>query len=208
MKKSAWICLIFLPALTIAQFPAPQDFQITVNYIHLGASDWCDGQWVQGPTYCYLFSWEAPDTTNTPASLTGYRIYKDSVLFLSTTLTQADSTGGYIASFYVTAIYADPSGESEPSNTVVIPDLPVPTEEAVNTLPIEIRFDQARRVLFINGAIDAFGLQVYDMQGKQVFNLNAAPAYLDFGALAPGIYWVVVRGKEGFFVSKKIVLWN
>ena len=101
-----------------AQFPAPDSFQLFVHYITMDQSDWCDGQVVQGPAYCNLFNWQTPDTANTPATLTGYRIYKDDLLFLSLppTQIQVDTVGAFWGSFYVTAVYENPAGASDPSN--------------------------------------------------------------------------------------------
>ena len=206
MKKGVLFFLILFPALAWAQFPAPTSFQITVNYIMLGESDWCDNHLVQGPDYCNIFSWEAPDTTNTPATLTGYRIYKDSVFFLATSNTGADTTGGYMASFYVTAVYVDPVGESEPSNVVVIGDLPMAAGEIEENNRIDIGFDLSQQVLIIAGAINARALWVYDMRGAQVLNTKVISTYQSLEGLSPGRYAVVVQDKYGGMHCKLVVM--
>lgn len=161
---------------------------------------------VQGPNYCYFCNWEAPDTAHTPATLTGYRMYRDSVLFLSTTHTGVDTAGGYLAGFYVTAVYADPAGESEPSNVVVIGDLPIATGEAAAAPDIGIGFDLARRVLIIAGAEYARTLRVYNLQGVQVLSTKVVSMYPSVEGWTPGMYVVMVQDKRGSIWSKMVVL--
>lgn len=205
MKNGVLFYLIALPMLAFAQFPEPVLFQVTVNYIHLGESDWCDNQLVQGPSYCNFFSWETPDTTNTPATLTGYRIYKDSVYFLATNNTGADTAGGYLAAFYVTAIYENPAGESDPSNVVVINNLPVSTHEAVDAPQIVIDFDLANQTLIIRGAEHARSLRVYDMRGVLVWNTEVVSEKLRLEGLEAGVFGVVLLDKYGNKMSKLLV---
>lgn len=196
--------VILFPVLAFAQFPEPGSFAITVNYILEGQSDWCDEHIIQGPAYCNLFSWETPDTANTPATLTGYRIYKDCVFFLATANTIADTAGGYMASFYVTAIYENPAGESEASNVVVINDLPMGTEEAFHQEPIGIRFDPMQQMLVIRGAEQARSLRVYDVQGKLLYSTDVVPTILQLEGLDVGVYWVIVE-RSGMLYSKMFI---
>ncbi|MDO8969852.1 MAG: hypothetical protein Q7U74_04130, partial [Saprospiraceae bacterium] len=193
MKKIVFLCSFFLFSVQAsAQFPVPESFAITVKYILEDQWEWCDEHIIQGPTYCNLFSWEALDTANTPATLTGYRIYKDSVFFLSTGQTMADTAGVFMASFYVTATYADPPGESEPSNIVTISDLPFATGEAENSRLIGIGFDLSNQTLFIRGAEYAQHLRVYDMRGMQVVFTAPVAASQRLEGLSAGLYVVVV----------------
>jgi len=53
-------------------------------------------------------------------SISGYKIYRDAQLLTTVTGTSYQDTGlanGITYSYYVTTLYADPAGESEPSNT-------------------------------------------------------------------------------------------
>jgi hypothetical protein len=204
MKNGVLLYLIMLPVLAFAQFPEPLSFQVTVNYIHLGESDWCDNQLVQGPSYCNLFSWEAPDTTNTPATLTGYRIYKDSVFFLATDNTWADTAGGHLAGFYVTATYENPAGESEPSNVVVINNLPIATHAVPDAPEIGIGFDLANQTFIIIGAEHARSLRVYDMRGVLVWSTEVVLEKLRLEGLRAGVYVVVVWDRYGTMHSKVV----
>ena len=194
MKHSVLFCLAFLPALAFAQFPAPDSFQIDIDYILLGEWGHCDGQSIQGPAYCNYFHWQAPDTTNTPATLRGYRIYKDGEFFLATANTEADSAGAYMhVSFYVTAVYENPAGESAPSNSVYIGDLPIGVGEAFQQEPISIGFDPAQRALIIRGAERARALRVYDGQGRIFISMDTVPGVLQVEDLPAGVYGVKVE---------------
>ena len=208
MKMKNWILvyLAFLPMQAFAQFPAPDSFQITVNYIYLGESDWCDGHLVQGPGYCNLFSWVAPDEGSMAATLAGYRIYKNNTLFLSTSNTLADSSGAYLASFYVTAIYENPAGESSPSNEVVITTLPIATEEVMDAPSSKIRYDHSRQCLIIPDAPNMRDLRIYTMQGVLVRYTDDVEMYSSLNGLAPGGYMVVVRDRKGAMWSRWIFL--
>ena len=207
MKKTILLYLLFLPALAFAQFPTPDSFQIVVNYILMGNWDFCDGKVLEGPAYCNYFHWQAPDTANTPATLTGYRIYKDDEFFLSTANTSADSAGMYLhASFYVTAVYENPAGESGPSNVVVIDDLPMGVNDIFQEGQLGIRFDPVQRMLIIRGAEYARALWVYNMQGRLAFETDVVSEFQRVDGLAAGVYMVVVQDKYGGVSSKIVVM--
>lgn len=169
MKKSILLCLVFLPEFLFAQFPAPDSFQISVHYIIEDQSDWCDAQWVQGPAYCNWLFWKTPDTANFPGTLTGYRIYNDGQIFLSATSNEVWLVAALMGSFYVTAIYESPAGESDSSNVVEIGDLPQAIVEAQGNNNIEIGFDLSQQVLIIRGAEYARVLRVYDIAAAKWF---------------------------------------
>lgn len=71
-------------------------------------------------------SWTAP--TGGAGILSGYKVFRNSIMITPTpiTLTSYEDSGlvnGTSYSYYITAIYTDPAGESEASNTVIaIPD--------------------------------------------------------------------------------------
>jgi len=65
-----------------------------------------------------LLLWQAP-TGSTP---TGYKVFRDNVLLTTTPITNLsytdNSTAAGLRTYHVTAVYTNPAGESEPSNTV------------------------------------------------------------------------------------------
>jgi len=207
MKKAVILYLILFPVMIFAQFPVPDSFKIDVNYILMGNWDLCDGKVLEGPAYCNYFHWQAPDTANTPATLTGYRIYKDDEFFLSTANTSVDSAGMYLhASFYVTAVYENPAGESEPSNVAVIEYLPMGVNDIFKEGRIGIRFDPGQQMLAIRGAEYVRALWVYNMQGGLVLFTDVVSEYQRLEGLTAGAYMVAVRDNYGIISSKMIVM--
>ena len=78
-------------------------------------------------------TWNAPATR----ALSGYKVYRNATFLANSTTTtyhDATVTNGTTYSYYVTATYTNPDGESNPSNTVsaapVAPVLPAPTNLA------------------------------------------------------------------------------
>jgi hypothetical protein len=204
MKKSVFLLLCWFPMLVCAQFPAPQNFQINVNYIYLGESGWCNNQLVQGPTYCYLFGWEMPDTVGTIATLTGYRVYKNGLPFFQTTEMATEMAGAWFASFYVTALYENPAGESDSSNVVVINSLPISTGEVVENTGIRIGYVPMQRLLIVEGASPTCELQVYNMLGQQLRYQKPVSKVQFLDELRTGVYWVLVRGNNRVVGGKLI----
>jgi hypothetical protein len=207
MKKQILLSLFFLPALAFAQFPAPDSFRVDVQYIVMDSWDLCNGQYLAGPAYCNHFLWQAPDTANTPATLAGYRLYKDDEFFLATANTAADTAGGYMhVTFYVTAVYENPAGESAPSNSVYIGDLPVGTDEPSENHQVRIGVDLSQQVLIIRGTEYTRALWVYDMYGRAVLFTDAVRAVQRLDGLGTGVYWVVVQDRYGRVSTKVFCL--
>ena len=80
-------------------------------------------------------NWEAPASRET---LTGYNIYKDDTLLTNTALlsyTDNDVSNGQTYQYYLTAVYADPAFESEPTDTITVT---VPTFGTPTNLTAEI----------------------------------------------------------------------
>ena len=108
-----------------------------------------------------VLSWQAPaqrneslvalsTSRNSSRTLTGYKVYRNGTAISNTitTLTYTDNTAlnGTTYNYYVTAIYSNPDGESEPSNTVTAtPMPPVPFPPAgftgVNTVNTEVELN-------------------------------------------------------------------
>ena len=206
MKKHLFPFVMMLPSLVMAQFPVPDSFQIIVHYITIDQTDWCGDHYVYGPNYCNLFSWQTPDTAGSPATLTGYRIYKDDEFFKSAADNFADTVGAFPgSSFYVTAVYENPAGESAPSNVELINDLPFGATEA-EASDVGIMFDLSKRLLTIKGAENVRELYVYNVQGVLVFHTSFIPERQIWENWAAGVYWVLLEDKHGLFLTKKVLI--
>lgn len=207
-KMKVFGVLAFLPLIVSAQFPSPNFFQIGIGYIRMDEVGWCSGQLVYGPNYCNQYSWQTPDTSTTSAILTEYRVYKDDQLFLLTTANGGDTLGTFLGSFYVTALYENPSGESEASNVVVVDDLPIATGEVQDKGKIKIGFNLSQHCLTVDGAMNARTLGIYNLQGSQVFFTDAVPEKLELEGFAAGAYFVVVQERKGKKYSKMVLMGN
>lgn len=134
MKKSLLILSIMLSSVAFAQFPSPQNFVYSFSYIMIDDYGMCAGEWLAGPTYCSYFSWDEPDTTGTSASLDYYNIYisdldYENEIIITTTEISHEVEMGIIGHIWITAVYSNPYGESEPSNIVTNTDLPISLDE-------------------------------------------------------------------------------
>jgi hypothetical protein len=156
MIKVLSINLLLLISLNaFAQFPVPTDFQFNYTYIMIEQSGFCEGQVVGGPTYCSTFSWNAPDTAGLTTQLEFYRIYYQMYFMQDSTpiiIAEVNETFhnmeiGILGKIWVTAVYSNPDGESEPSNIIINDDLPISIEEQNNTNQFQIIYDREKHCL-------------------------------------------------------------
>ena len=134
MKRYLLVSLVMLSATVFAQFPPPQNFVYSYSYISLDDYGMCAGEMLEGPAYCSYFSWDEPDTTGTSASLDYYNIYitdldYEDEIIIATTEISHEVEMGIIGHIWVTAVYSNPNGESEPSNIETNTDLPISLDE-------------------------------------------------------------------------------
>lgn len=206
MKKHTFLCLFFLPLAAFAQFPAPANFGISVNYILTDQWSFCENEIVFGPNYCIIFSWNTPDTSAISAVLAGYRIYKEDTIFHTLSDTILQVTGPQLGKFYVTALYENPPGESDSSNILIIDDLPIATKETQTEGKIEIGFDISQQQLIVKGYANAKNLSVFNLQGVRVLYTEKVPERLSLEGLPPGAYLAVVLDRQDVTWSGKVLL--
>ena len=121
MKRNSTILFLLFSLSTFAQFPAPTNFTLQGKYVVMGNCEFCLSlNDVCGPSSCSTYSWQAPTGTTT-ATLDHYVIYgkdgSNKITFSqAVTSTSYWSQTGPVGSFYVTAVYTNPTGESLPSN--------------------------------------------------------------------------------------------
>lgn len=198
--------LMLLPLAAVAQFPAPSNFGISINYILTDQWDYCENEIVFGPTYCIIFSWNTPDTSGVSAILAGYRLYKEDTIFHTLSDTILEVTGPQIGKFYVTALYENPPGESDSSNIVIIDDLPIATKETQTEGKIEIGFDISQQQLIVKGYANAKTLSVFNLQGVRVLHTEKVPERLNLEGLPSGAYLAVVLDRHGAAWSGKVLV--
>lgn len=69
MKKYLIIILVALPFMTFAQYPAPTNFEYTLEYFEIGEWGGCGDEYIEGPGYCSFFIWNVPDTVGLSTNL-------------------------------------------------------------------------------------------------------------------------------------------
>jgi len=211
------LCLI-TSAVCMAQFPAPSNFSIQIAYLHIGDSGFCGDKYVIGPTYCTYFQWDAPDLSGTEAQLKGYNIYyysgnyydgmeipfSDAEIIAQTTDTHLQMEIGIIGAVWVTAVYSDPVGESEPSNITGNNNLPI-TIKKVDTPDISFVYDKQRNDIEISGIENISSFNIYSLAGL-VIPIQVTSDFIDTKNMKKGVYIVKVTTKDAKIIMKKIII--
>lgn len=213
MKNNLTILLLMLSITTLAQFPAPTNFEFSYEYIMIDQSGYCAGQWVYGPTYCSHFNWTAPDTTTTQATLDYYNLYynaylyNDTILYLfaSTTDTFYDVEAGFIGEMWVTAVYSNPNGESDSSNMVINYDLPISVEENGLTEEFMILYDRKSQLISIKNGDRISKIRIIDIQGKLLKSLNFSNNKISLENLPTGLYIIEIFTDNSEVIRQKIL---
>lgn len=211
MKRNLIIPFVFLSLTASAQFPAPTSFQFSYDYIMIGEWGDCDGQAIHGPTYCSRFNWITPDTTITSANLEYYNIYyfeyysNDTSIIASLTDTFYDVELGVVGEVWVTAVYSNPDGESDSSNVVINPDLPISIDEIDLKEEIEIYYNARLKQLVINNRDKIKTITIYNIQGCRLMTKNVIRNSLNLGNFSAGVYIVEIITKDNVAIRNKIV---
>jgi len=224
MKKIKLLVVLcfFIHNISQAQFPAPHSFKMSYRYFQLdGPGDICCGKWVFGPTYCTDFWWEAPDLSETDAQLTGYNIYcyptwiyypgmeipfSEAEIVTHTTYPYMQMEIGIIGVVWVTAVYSDPDGESDPSNIQYNTDLPIAIQK-VDQQPFSLTCNKQKNGIEINGLENITSLRIFRLDGTEIAPGSASDfRFIDTKDLAKGVYVVRITTGEGGVVSEKIVI--
>lgn len=211
MKRNLIIPFVFLSLTASAQFPAPTSFQFSYDYIMIGEWGDCDGQAIYGPTYCSHFNWITPDTTITSANLEYYNIYyfeyysNDTSIIASLTDTFYDVELGVVGEVWVTAVYSNPDGESDSSNVVINPDLPISIDEIDLKEEIEIYYNARLKQLVINNRDKIKTITIYNIQGCRLMTKNVIRNSLNLGNFSAGVYIVEIITKDNVAIRNKIV---
>lgn len=215
MIKALSINLLLLISLNaFAQFPVPTNFQFNYTYIMIEQSGFCEGQVVAGPTYCTYFSWIKPDTIGNTTQLEFYRIYYKMYLGQDTTLiiiaevneTFHEMQIGIMGEIWVTAVYSNPEGESEPSNTIINYDLPISIEEQNYTNQFQIIYDREKHSLNFSSVESDITIRIYDLNGRCIISTVYNENSIQFESLKQGIYILEAEFKNGKMLRKKILI--
>ena len=199
------------------QFPSPQNFQMSLNYIMLGGWGFCAGEPVSGPYYCTTFQWNEPDLSETESQLVGYRIYNYPYMEELTEIpfnegqiiTQTVGIGleigtGFEGYTWVTAVYSEPDGESEPSNVEINLD-GLPLNINKNEIKTHsIVYNSQMKTIEITGIDNIVSIDVFGIDGRLITarELNN----IDVKYLTNGVYIIKITTKTGEIISDKLII--
>lgn len=193
----------------LAQFPAPANFAVTVEYVGMDGMGWtvCDGTPLYAPAYCTHMSWSTPDTNSTESKLIEYHIYQDNVLLCSADkkTEHQDMCSALTGNFYVTAIYGSPDGVSGQSNLVFVSNnLPIGLKDISNDKELTVVFNESsQRIEISSNNLEIERLTLFDSSGK-VLVVSQNMGYLSAHDLKSGIYIIEISYKHGRTQSRKI----
>jgi len=220
MKKK--IVLLFSCLLTIvvcqAQFPAPHSFTAVLHYLTLDEDGLCGDEWIFGATNCASFSWEAPDLSETEAQLIGYNIYcyrsenyydgmeipfSEGEIIAQTTYTFLQMEFEYIGAVWVTAVYSEPKGESEPSNIVGNSDLPTAIK-AIKIQDVSFTYNKQKNGIEIKGVENISSFGIFNLTGVEI--PIPTSDFINTKNMEKGVYVIKITTKEGGVISDKIII--
>ncbi len=211
MKTFLGILLVMSSLTSLAQFPEPTDFEFSYEYITIDEAGYCAGEWVSGPTYCSHFTWTVPDTNSTNSTLDYFKLYfysyltEDTTILTTTTNTYFDMEIGIMGEIWVTAVYLNPEGESEPSNIVINNDLPISVEENPSQNGFDIIYDiKNQEIIIINGK-DISGVSIFNSQGKLLKSKNTIRDRISINNLQKGLYIIEILSENQVVKRLKII---
>jgi len=204
------ICMIFTITMK-GQFPAPINFQFNYTYYMMGDGGPCGDTSLMGPAYCSYFSWNAPDTSLTTATLLYYKlhykpVYAPDTIVFTTTSTALTFELGVMGWVWVTAVYVNPDGESDSSNVVYNPSLPINVKEIEKNKFSLLNYDMSTKKLTIINPKEILHLKITDAMGNcmnKFTNINSEYVLDD---IKTGLYIIEAVLKNHTIIIKKIVV--
>jgi hypothetical protein len=194
---------------------------MSYKYIYLDDMGYCCGEFVWSPTYCTNFQWEMPDLSGTEAKLIGYNIYyyvtpyyyngmeipdAEVNLIAQTTNTYWEEEIGIMGVVWVTAVYSDPEGESQPSNFVVNGELPTSIQQ-VGRQDLSIIYNKHRNNIEILGIKDITSVSIVRIDGIIIRSVFSSDFHsVDTKGIEKGIYMIHITIKDAESIRGKIMI--
>ena len=211
MKTLLGILFVILASNAFAQFPPPTNFQFSYEYISSNESGYCAGQLLFGPTYCSHWVWDQPDVNSTNATLENYKLYyfdffsRDTIILATPVETYFDMEIGIIGEMWITAVYANPEGESEPSNSIENDDLPISIDENPEMEKIVVYYDNSLQEIRIENVETVSEINIYDVQGQLVQSQHSAKRSINVEHLPRGLYVIELYFGNQEVVRRKVI---
>jgi len=198
MKKIAIVLLILCFQLSYSQFPSPTNFVFSSDYLPMGETGVCAGEAINGPAYCDSYIWEEPNLGGTTATLEYYNVYNSDpdynnvVIITSTTNIHYEVNGGLLGHAWITAVYSNPEGESEPSNIQTNDDLPLSISELNKNKEAIIYYNQIAQKITLLNDVEIKQLKIFDINGRCVKTYTKQNLEFDVFGLSHGIYYIKI----------------
>lgn len=211
MKTFLGILFTIISISVFGQFPTPINFQYSYNYIHLHDSDFCNGESLNGPDYCSNYSWHAPDLNSTNSTLKHYNIYfshnsngENSHIITTTTNSFISERGIIVGYVWVTAVYTNPEGESEPSNIESNFDIPISVNENHLQNELNVFYDNKNQEIVINDD-DISQINIINCNGVLINSYKTITNNINIEYLPKGFYIIVLLKNNQEVIRYKIV---
>ncbi len=211
MKKIITILFIMLSLKTFAQFPTPTNFEFSYDYIMIDDFGECAGEGVYGPTYCSHFNWVEPETAGITSTLEYYNIYvsddasKNINIIASVTNTFYNVEAGIVGDIWITAVYSNPEGESEPSNIETNNSLPISIEETLFSDKLKIYYDRDSQTIKIKNGEPIKTIQIFNINGKLIKSINYWEKEICLLGITKGIYIIEIVTDKFDVIRQKII---
>ena len=191
------------------EFNPPQNLAVGQQYIY--------------PDNYYYLSWDPP-IANEDAGLVGYNVYANEEVIITTSsevLSHTITADGCpligdesFIRFYVTALYENPSGESQPSNIVkCVMALPIGDNEVTGITILDGNypnpFNPTTTISFDIAQGDAAVLEIFNTRGQKLvsreYKAGRHTHVWDADNQASGVYFYRLQS-GGFVETKKMIL--
>jgi len=170
----------------------------------------CNGIAVTGPAYCSIFSWSPPGSLQTDATPGHYEIYNDFNgeirLIHSLPDTSYVTSTPYEGWLYVVAVYSNPDGVSDTSNSIFVEGIPIGIKENRALTEISITYSSETGLLKVVTDENISSYKIINSSGivMGTGKINHSP--VNPGDLQPGIYFVeILRDHHRLAVGKIII---
>ncbi len=159
-----------------------------------------------------ILNWSAPDTLNIPSTFDHYNLYcnfygQDTTLNLIASLTDTffNIEAGFIGEMWVTAVYSDPAGESEPSNIIINESLPISINENQLENEMNIFFDKRNQEVVIENGDGISRINIFNCQGKLIKSNKTILNKINIENYPTGLYIVEIVKNNQEIIRHKII---
>lgn len=130
--------------------------------------------------------------------------FSEAEIIAQTTDTYLKMGIGIIGAVWVTAVYSDPEGESEPSNIKSNGSLPISVKEVKNR-DISLIYNKQRNGIEIKGVENITSFNIFDLEGIEI-PISTISGFIGTKNMEKGVYIIKITTKTGEIISDKIII--